>query len=141
MGRCTFTHHGFNNRISPFMKKDFPNLEYDVCSSNATEEEAYKICYALMGANWAKTPYNRDGKVINEYPFLSQVSGGYFAVCGARGCIRACMDTLEKSHRIENTFEEPFYKKPSWLLPCEREESVGKVNPWWEAYLKEKGLE
>ena len=141
MGRCTFTHHGFNNRISPFMKKDVPNLEYDVCSSNATEEEAYKICYALMGANWAKTPYNRDGKVINEYPFLSQVSGGYFAVCGARGCIRACMDTLEKSHRIENTFEEPFYKKPSWLLPCEREESVGKVNPWWEAYLKEKGLE
>ena len=65
MGRCTFTHHGFNNRISPFKKKDFPNLEYDVCSSNATEEEAYKICYALMGANWAKTPYNRDGKVIN----------------------------------------------------------------------------
>lgn len=141
MGRCTFTHHGMNNRISPFLKKDFPNLEYDVCSSNATEEEAYKLCYALMGANWAKTPYNVDGKAINQYPFTARMAGGYFAVCGARSCIRACMNSLEKAHRIENEFDEPFYRKKSWLLDYEREEPFGKVNPWWEEYLKEKGLD
>lgn len=141
MGRCTFTHHGLNNRISPFLKKDFPNLEYDVCSSNATEEEAYKLCYALMGASWSKTPFNPDGKSINQYPFHARVSGGYFAVCGARGCIRGCMDALEKGKRIENTFETPFFRRPSWLMDYQRDEPRGKVNPWWEEWLEENHLD
>ncbi|MGI6671600.1 MAG: hypothetical protein ACOX58_08535 [Christensenellales bacterium] len=141
MGKCTFTHHGLNNRVSPFLKKDFPNLEFDVASSNATEEEAYKLCYALAGANWSRTPFNPDGKAINQYPFTTRMAGGYFALCGARGCIRACMDSLEKSGRIEQTFETPFYRKPSWDLDYRREKPVGKVNPWWEDYLTKQGLD
>ena len=40
MGRCTLTHHGQNNRISPFHKEAFPNMAFDVENSDMTEEEA-----------------------------------------------------------------------------------------------------
>ena len=52
MGRCTLTHHGLNNTISPFLKKDFPNLEFDVANSDITEEEAYRLTYPLGLGTW-----------------------------------------------------------------------------------------
>ena len=63
---------------------------------------------------------------------------GYFAICGARGCIRACMDMLEKADRIENKFHNQFYKKPSWLLPNKPDSLPTGVNPYREDYLDEK---
>ena len=60
---------------------------------------------------------------------------GYFAICGAKGCIRACMDALEKSGRIENTFKNKFYKKESWSLPNQPENISDGVNPYRENYL------
>jgi hypothetical protein len=62
---------------------------------------------------------------------------GYFAVCGARGCIRACMNVLEKSGKIDSHFHNPFYKRPSWLLPNQPEQVSEGVNPYREKYLDE----
>ena len=39
------------------------------------------------------------------------------ALEGAAGCIRACMMHLEQTGRINNTFEKPFRRKPSWRMP------------------------
>ncbi len=142
MGRCTFTHHGFNSTISPFLKKDFPNFEFDVCSSDVSEVEAYKICCALRVGNWFATPFLPTGRTIPEYPLIINVSDGYHSICGARGCIRACMNILEKTKRIENLFDTPFEHKKPWIMDYKREKPVGNgVNPWWENYWKEKGLE
>ena len=41
---------------------------------------------------------------------------GYYAVCGARGCIRQCMISSEESGRIGQQFHNKFRKKPMWLL-------------------------
>ena len=38
------------------------------------------------------------------------------ALEGARGCIRACMMHLEKTGRIEQTFENEFRRRPMWEL-------------------------
>jgi epoxyqueuosine reductase QueG len=40
MGRCTLSHHGMNNECSPFLKKEFPNMAFDVRNSPMTEKEA-----------------------------------------------------------------------------------------------------
>jgi len=138
MGRCTLTHHGMNNTISPFHKKAFPNLELDAENSDVTEEEAYRLCYPMATAKWTRTPFDSpNGSVIEFYDYvMSHV--GYFAVCGARGCIRACMDNLEKNNRIENTFNNPFYKKKSWILPNEMGDKKGRINPWREEWLDEE---
>ncbi len=132
MGRCTLTHHGMNNEISPFLKKDFPNMAFNVRSSEMTEEEAYIIAYTLAGGRWGRKPDN--SAVMGYYDYVLRHTG-YFAVCGARGCIRACMDALEKSGRIENTFHNRFYKKESWLLPNQPETVSPGVNPFREEYL------
>ena len=110
-------------------------MAFDVRNSEMTEEEAYILCYSMAGARWARKPGT--GAVMEYYDYILRHTG-YFAVCGARGCIRACMDRLEKAGRIENTFHEPFYKKKSWLLSNQPETPVGHVNPYREAYLDEK---
>ena len=136
MGRCTLTHHGLNNTISPFLKKDFPNLEFDVANSDITEEEAYRLTYPLGLGTWTNNFYeDNGGSVIKYYKYILNHCG-YFALCGAKGCIRACMDSLERSGRIENTFKNKFYRKKSWNIPVEREgEKIGVINPFREEAL------
>ena len=135
MGRCTLSHHGLNNECSPFLKKEFPNMAFDVRSSDMTEEEAYILTYTLAGAKWSRKP--ETSKVMEYYDYIKSHTG-YFAICGARGCIRACMNMLERTGRIENTFHNQFYYKDSWLLPNQPEEISKGVNPYREKYLDEK---
>ena len=110
-------------------------MAFDVRNSEMTEEEAYILCYSLATAKWGRKPATN---AVDEYYDYILNHTGYFAICGARGCIRACMNALEKTNRIENTFHNAFYKKPSWLLPNQPETLPTGVNPYREAYLDEK---
>jgi ferredoxin len=132
MGRCTLSHHGMNNECSPFLKKEFPNMAFDVRNSQMTEEEAYILTYALAGAKWGRKPGNH--AVMDYYNQIIEHTG-YFAICGAKGCIRACNAIMEKSGRIEQTFENPYFKKPSWKLPLHPESEPTGVNPYREEFL------
>ena len=135
MGRCTLSHHGMNNECSPFLKKEFPNMAFDVRNSEMTEEEAYILSYTMANGRWGRKPDSN--RVMGYYDYVITHTG-YFAICGARGCIRACMNALEKSKRIENLFHNPFYYKKSWLLPNNPETVSPGVNPYRENYLDEK---
>ena len=110
-------------------------MAFDVRNSEMTEEEAYILCYSMASAKWGRKPENT--AVLGYYDYIMNHTG-YFAVCGARGCIRACMNALEKADRIENKFHNPFYKKESWLLPNQPEKISDGVNPFRERYLDEK---
>ena len=139
MGRCCLTHHGMNNRISPFHKKAFPGMALDVCNSDMTEEEAYRLCYPVAGATWTSFSENKSPAVIEYYHYLIN-HGGYFALCGARSCIRSCMDRLEKAKRITNIFKEPFYKKKSWLMDYrpDQENLDKNINQFRDEFLDKK---
>lgn len=135
MGRCTLSHHGLNNECSPFLKHEFPNMAFDVRNTEMTEEEAYILAYSVAGAKWGRKP--ETNAVMGYYDYIISHTG-YFAICGARGCIRACMDMLEKSGRTENRFIHPFFRKKSWLLPNKPEIVSRGVNPYREEYLDAK---
>ncbi len=135
MGRCTLSHHGFNNECSPFHKKEFPNMAFDVKTSEMTEEEAYILCYSLSKAQWPRKP--DDTAVFGYYNYI-RTHTGYYAICGAKGCIRACMNALEKAGKIENKFHNQFYKKPSWTLSNTPDKLPTGVNPFREEYLDKK---
>ncbi len=135
MGRCTLSHHGMNNECSPFLKKEFPNMAFDVRNSEMTEEEAYIMSYTMANGRWGRKP--ESNAVMGYYDYILTHTG-YFAICGARGCIRACMNALEKSKRIENLFHNSFYYKKSWLLSNKPEKVSPGVNPYREDYLDEK---
>ena len=38
------------------------------------------------------------------------------SICGARGCIRACMDHLEKTGRIQKQYRTPMIEGEQWVL-------------------------
>jgi epoxyqueuosine reductase QueG len=38
------------------------------------------------------------------------------SICGARGCIRACMDHLEKTGRILHTYDTPMIEGEQWVI-------------------------
>ena len=132
MGRCTLSHHGMNNECSPFLKKEFPNMAFDVRNSEMTEEEAYIMSYTMAQGTWGRKPDTN--KVMGYYDYIITHTG-YYAICGAKGCIRACMNMLEKTDRIENKFHNKFYYKKSWALPNKPEKVSDGVNPYREEYL------
>ena len=138
MGRCTLTHHGMNNEISPFLKKAFPNMVFDVRNSQMSEEEAYRLCYPLAQAQWSTTYNDNDNcSVIEFYDYVLK-HVGYFAVCGAKGCIRACMNSLEKSNKIENKFHNAFYRKKPWKLKNKPKKIEKGNNPFRNQWLDKK---
>jgi epoxyqueuosine reductase len=126
MGRCTLTHHGLNQEISPFLKKSVPGWNLDVRDSTMSEEAAYKMTYPAAGAHWPASPEFPSDAVI---PFYNQIKThtDYFAVCGARGCIRSCMEGLEKRKVIEQSdFKVPVYPRGIWEMhPPVDDESGG----------------
>ncbi len=115
MGKCCLTHHGLNKEASPFLALDCPGLRLNVAEQEMSEEEAYKLSYTVAGGTWRKTDEFPTGNLVDYYKTMLS-STGYYAVCGAGGCIRACMMSLEKSGRIEATYNEPFRKRPAWKL-------------------------
>ena len=138
MGRCTLTHHGFNNEISPFLKKAFPNMAFDVRNSEMSEEEAYRLAYSMAYAKLGTTYHDDNNPAVIEYYDYILKHVGYYAVCGAQGCIRACMNSLEKSGRIENIFHHPFYRKKTWRLTNKPVKVIKGINPYRNKYLDEK---
>lgn len=54
-----------------------------------------------------------NGIVRDFYP---NACGYNNAMCGGRGCIRACMVHLEKQGKLKNQFQEPFRKRKPWRL-------------------------
>ena len=85
MGRCTLFHHGMNNECSHFLKKEFPNMAFDVRSSQMAEEETYIFAYSLAGVKWSRKPGSH--AVMDYYNDIIDHTG-CFAICGARGVIR-----------------------------------------------------
>ncbi len=55
--------------------------------------------------------------------FLQPIRNGYEsfhhpgALCGSAGCIRACLDHLDKKGALTKKFQHPFREKPVWKLP------------------------
>ena len=109
-------------------------MTFDVRNSEMTEEEAYILAYTVATGSWGRKPGN---KVMGYYDYIITHTG-YFAICGAKGCIRACMNSLEKANKIENKFNNPFYRKKSWVLPTTPDKVSDGVNPYREELLDEK---
>lgn len=127
MGRCTLTHQGMNWECSPFLKKDFPGLRLNVRDSEMSEEAAYKLAYPAATAKWVPSPEFPNRAIL---PYYQQIASHaqYFAICGAKGCIRSCMAGLEKRECIgQSNFPTPVFPRPPWQLPPPEEDSCGGI--------------
>jgi len=65
------------------------------------------------------SPFWNGSEADGEQPSYSRFLTGRFrhlATCVGRGCIRACLDHLEKTGRIESEFKTPFIERERWKL-------------------------
>ena len=128
MGRCTATHHGVNWRTSPFFKRYFQGVDFDVNNSDISESTAYKLTFTLALAKWRSEYPEYSGTDVIPYYKQMLTHIGYFAVCGARGCIRACMDFQEKTKNIrQSNFNTPVFPQKPWTLPPPSEDDTGGI--------------
>jgi len=127
MGRCTATHHGLNYRTSPFLKRYLPGFGFDPATSNISEDLAYKISHTLASGEWTRSAAEFPGHYAIPYYRQIKEHTGYFAVCGAKGCIRGCMEFQEKAHVIEqDQFATPVFPVTPWeLSPPETDKTGG----------------
>jgi epoxyqueuosine reductase len=66
----------------------------------------------------------KDGEAPSYYRFLDH-RFRHRGICVGRGCLRACLDHLEKTGRIEAAFNTPLIRRERWKLdgPPKRKES------------------
>jgi ferredoxin len=126
-GRCTLTHHGLSYEVSPFLKKYYPGLNLDAKTSNVTQEEAYRLAWILALGKFRKSlEYPTEDSIPYYRNSVDQCL--YYGTCGARGCIRACVEHLEKTKRIEqNDFETPVFPDKVWNIKPTKPEDCGGV--------------
>lgn len=77
----------------------------EVQNEEVPEDEQYFPDTDSRPGNWS--PFNHKPK--------SLYNTGQ-AVCGARGCTRACMISLEKRGVLQNKFSEKFRRRPQWKV-------------------------
>ena len=119
MGKCTLAYHGGDPRMSPFLPKAFPGLDFDVEKQDVSEEAAYRYCWPVsLGTMWLTTPEFPDRYCVPGHGYLQKWGGaGSFGVGGSKGCMRSCFNQLEKENRVEQVFKGgPFIKRPRWML-------------------------
>ncbi len=127
MGRCTLTHHGLNWINSPFLKQDMPGFKLDVQNSNMSEELAYKLTHTLAKGKWVPSEEFPTDSMMSYYDqIMNHIQ--YLSVCGGKGCIRACMDSLEKRKCIEQSnFKTLVFPRPDWRLNMPEEDETGGI--------------
>jgi ferredoxin len=74
-----------------------------------------------MQVPYHKLWFDRDLPITrSQYTPFTCKPGNIFetgeAVCGGRGCVRACMMSLEARGVLSNKFEKPFRRRPQWQV-------------------------
>jgi Uncharacterized Fe-S protein len=93
---------------------EWGELDCDACNIAFSGGEKCK-----EGETGEYVPGRSDIKPGSQTPFYQKPRNLYNtgqAVCGARGCTRACMINMEKRGVIQNKFKEPFRRRPQWSV-------------------------
>lgn len=104
--KCAAVYQAGTPEYSPFMPEEVALVIRDLVA--AGEGETPASCPADL---W--------GYLREHFPYIRRAWESYHhpaALCGARGCIRACMIHLERQGKVKNVFQGPFRKRRPWRL-------------------------
>ena len=117
MGKCALTHNGMNRKTNPFLHRDLPGLDLDVAKQDGmSQEEAHRLGYALLRHGRFRRTAEFPSDRISPYVSNTVHTWWYCALCGAKGCILACLDHLEDKKKITCLFHNKRRKRPAWKL-------------------------
>jgi ferredoxin len=101
--KCAAVYQAGTPAYSPFMTPEVAEMMGAVLSTPHGERSGHNV----WGVIKEKLPYSRNAWESYHHPSC---------ICGARGCIRACMIHLEEQRKIANLFRNPFRKRTPWQL-------------------------
>lgn len=100
----------------------------DVVFSHA-ELDCSKCSHIHQGWDPRYSPFLQEDSTRDNpppyYRFL-QHRFRHQSICGARGCVRACMDHLEKTGRIEKTYSTPMIEGEQWTIDNSETQDKGQ---------------
>lgn len=97
---------------------EWGELDCDACDMGLRGAE---VCEDGMTGDYLKSEYGEgiEARPSKNSPFYRKPPVLYNsgqAVCGGKGCVRACMIALEARGVLENQFKNPFRDKPLWQV-------------------------
>lgn len=107
--KCSAVYQAGTPEYSPFMSEEVAGVIRGIVGSSKYPDQ--DKCAPHTGDVWS---YLR-----NNMPYIRNAWESYHhpaCICGARGCIRACMIHLEQTGRIKNLFRNPFRKRKPWRI-------------------------
>ncbi len=114
--RCAAVYQVGTRQYSPFLPDEVADYIDTLTSEERGEARSEMLSYAGSG------PFTYANRNV---PYSARAWESYHhpsAVCGSRGCMRACMIHLEERGAIENTFENRFRLRKPWRLDSESDE-------------------
>lgn len=108
--RCSAVFQAGTPEYSPFMPDHVAEYVRTLVSTPRGAQRSEMLSYATGGAF---------GSVKDELPYSRRAWESYHhpsAICGARGCMRACMIHLEEQGKLGNRFDRPFRIRKPWRL-------------------------
>jgi len=113
-GRCAAVYQIGTPELSPFMPEHVAEYMDTLLAQPKGEERNRMLSYGGGPFSFAKTEVPYSAKAWESYHHPS-------AICGGRGCTRACMIHLEEQGKLANRFETPFRIRKPWRLDRRRE--------------------
>lgn len=108
--RCAAVYQVGTREYSPFLPEHVAEYVDTLISEDRGEARSEMLSYAGSGAfRFANTEVPYSARAWESYHHPS-------AICGSRGCMRACMIHLEERGALENDFENPFRIRKPWRL-------------------------
>jgi len=92
---------------NPFLTEELLEHFKQVAAMSGSEGERAQAWGALGDRLQKELRYIRNAIESFHHPA---------AICGARGCMRACMIHLEKAGKLANAFKAPFRRREPWRL-------------------------
>lgn len=107
--KCSAVFCSGSPEYSPFIPDEAREKFQALIDMPPGKERAEMIAYAGGAWNLAlnEVPYNRNAWASYHHPG---------AICGARGCQRACFIHLEQQDKLTNKFHRPFRIRKPWRL-------------------------
>lgn len=108
--KCAAVYQAGTPEYSPFMPDDVARVISSIIGATPQDANSEALT-SYTGDIWS---YLR-----NNMPYIRNAWESYHhpaAICGGRGCIRACMIHLEREGKITNQFKSPFRKRKPWRL-------------------------
>ncbi len=109
--KCTAVYQAGTKEISPFMPEEVKQYIDNIVSGVWGNDESEMLDYTNHSDVW---DYLKE-----KYPYIANAWESFHhpaAMCGSRGCIRACLDHLDKKGVLARKFRYSFRDRKPWSI-------------------------